>query len=402
MWKGPEPLQRNVNPIGRGNKGVVNVLLLGPERDDHFRFLLSNEVPKWKRSLARSGNETITTILKRKEKIMSLLKFEYFEPKTVEEAFPLLSQYKGEANVIAGGTDLLVRMNQRVATPSHLITLKFIPNLSYIEHDQKKGLRIGALTKLHALETSAIIRENFSILARAAGRVASPQIRNTATIGGNICLDTRCWYYNQSHQWRKSFPPCYKVGGDRCHVVKRGDHCYSLFSADTVPALIGLGAKIKIMGSSGERLIALEEFYTGVGETVNILQPDEIVMEVQVPNPPSHTGGVYLKYSTRDAIDFPILGVAVVITVDSKNGSCKEARIVLGAVSSAPVRAVKAEDGLRGKEIKDDLLEKIGEAAAKEAGPIVHIGAPVGHKRRMVKVFVKRATRQALEMAKSA
>jgi len=333
---------------------------------------------------------------------MSLPDFEYFEPEAVEAVFPLLSKYKERAKVIAGGTDLLVRMNQSVITPSYLINLKHIRNLNTIEHDHTEGLRIGALTTLHAVETSLIIKEKFSVLAQAASRVASPQIRNTATIGGNICLDTRCWYYNQSQRWRQSISPCFKVGGDLCHVVKKGDHCYSLFSADTVPALIGLGAKIKIMGADGERVIALEAFYTGVGETVHVLQPDEIVTEVQVPNPPPHTGGVYLKYSTRDVIDFPILGVAAVMTVDRENGVCTEARIVLGAVSSAPSRAAKAEDRLRGKEIEDDLIAEIAEGAIKEAGPVVPIGTPVGHKRRMMRVFVRQAIQQAWECAKSA
>ena len=333
---------------------------------------------------------------------MSLPKFDYFEPGSIGEVFPLLSQYQGEVKVISGGTDLLVRMSQRGVTPSYLVNLKGIPDLDYITYDQTEGLRIGALTTLHAVETSSSIREHFPILAQASSRVASPQIRNTATISGNICLDTRCWYYNQSHHWRKSLSPCYKLGGDQCYVVKKGDRCYSLFSADTVPALIGLGAKVKIMGSGGERVIALEDFYTGVGETVNVLQPDEVVMEVQVPNPPPHTGGVYLKYSTRDVIDFPILGVASVVTVDPENGACTEVRIVLGAVASAPVRAMKAEDNLRGKEITEDLIGEIAEGAVKEAGPIVYITAPVGYKKKMVKVYVRRAVKQAFELAKSA
>jgi 4-hydroxybenzoyl-CoA reductase subunit beta len=332
---------------------------------------------------------------------MSLPKFDYFEPKTIEEVFPLLSEYKGKAKVIAGGTDLLVRMSQRVVSPSYLVNLKRVPNLNYISHDYPEGLRIGALTTLHTIETSGIIREQFSVLAQASGRAASPQIRSMATIGGNICLETRCWYLNRSHRWRQPLSSCYKMGGDRCHVVKRGEHCYSLFSGDTVPALIGLGAKMKIAGPGGERAIALEEFYTGVGETVNVLQPDEILTEVQVPNLPSHTGSIYLKYSTREVIDFPILGVAAVITLDSRNGTCEEAKIVLGAVSSRPLSAQKAADELRGKKVQDDLIEEIAEVASKEAGPIVHIGAQAGYKRKMVKVYVKQAVKQAFELAKS-
>lgn len=333
---------------------------------------------------------------------MGLPKFKYLEPETIEGAYPLLAEHKEWAKLVAGGTDLLVRMNQRVVTPSHLINLKRIPNLDYIDHVGNEGLRIGALTTLRTLEKSEVVREKFPIISQAVGRVASPQIRSTATIGGNVCLDTRCWYYNQSHHWRRSLAPCYKLGGDCCYVVKGGDHCFSLFSADTVPALIGLGAKLRLASSGGERVIALEEFYTGVGERVNVLQPGEIVVEVQVPDLPSHTGGVYLKYSTRGVIDFPILGVAAVISIDPGSGACKEARIVLGALAPAPIRAVKAEAGLRGTEIKDSLIEDVAEVARKEAGPIVYIEAPVGYKRRMVRVLVKRAVSRALELAQTA
>ena len=333
---------------------------------------------------------------------MRLPKFEYLAPETVKEACSLLSQYKGEAKPIAGGTDLLIGMKHRVVTPSYLVSLEHIPNLDYINQDGKEGVRIGVLTTLHALETSPIIQEKFPILAQAANRVASPQIRNRGTIGGNICLDVRCWYYNQSRSWRRSRPPCYKTGGDRCYVVKGGNRCYALFSADTVPALIGLGAKIKVAGSGGERLIALDEFYTGVGETVVILQPDELLTEVQVPNQPPHTGGIYLKHSLREAVDFGIVGVAAMITLDAENRTCIGARIAFSGISSAPIRALKAEGELQGKEIENDLIGKAAEVAVKEATPIVPIGASVSYKRRMVEVFVKRAVKQAWEVAKSA
>ncbi len=327
---------------------------------------------------------------------MPLPKFDYFTPRTLEEACSLLSQHRGQARVIAGGTDLLVRMKQRVARPRYLVDIKSIPNLGYIEADDKRGLRIGAATTLHRLETSRLIRERFPTLAAAAGSVASTQIRHMGTIGGNISLETRCWYYNQSHRWRLSRPPCFKTGGERCYVVKGGDRCYSLFSADTVVPLVALGAKIRTASSGGERVLALEELYTGTGEPATRLQPDEIIAEVQIPSQPPHSGGAYLKHSLRGAIDFALVSAASVITVSPNNGACSEARIVLGAIASAPIRALKAEESLQGREISNDAIQQAAELATKEAGPIVYIAAPVDYKRRLLTVVVKQVIKKAL------
>jgi CO/xanthine dehydrogenase FAD-binding subunit len=184
--------------------------------------------------------------------------------------------------------------------------------------------------------------------------------------------------------------------------VKGGNRCYAIFSADVAPALMGQGAKIKVVSSEGEKLIALEEFYTGVGDTVVTLQPDELLTEVQVPNPLPHTGGVYLKHSVREAVDFGIVGIAATITLDPRDETCVSAKIVLGCISSAPIRALKAEGELQGKKIEDDLVGKAAAVATKEAGPIVPIEASVSYRRAMVEVFVKRAVKQASEIARSA
>ncbi len=332
---------------------------------------------------------------------MRLPNFEYFEPTSLEEAVSLLSRYKGKAKVLAGGTDLLVRMTQRTAGSSCLINIKRIPDLDYIAGSNGQGISIGAVTMLHALETSTVVRERFPILAQAAGKVASPQVRSMGTIAGNICLETRCWYYNQSSYWRQARPACFKAGGDRCHVVKGGDACHSLFLADTVPALIALGARIKITSLSGDRTIDLEQLYTGLGATPVSLGIDEIIVEVQLPNQPPHTGGVYLKHSQREAINFAIVSVAAVITLDSKKQTCSGARIALGGTSCAPVRAVKAEKVIRGKEIDDRLIEEAAETAVKNAGPIVPIETPVAYRREMFKVFTRRAIRDAVKAARS-
>jgi len=331
---------------------------------------------------------------------MRLPKFQYFEPTSVEEGCSLLS-HEQKAKVMAGGTDLLVAMKQRTLSPSSLINIKNIPEIDHINHDADEGLRIGALTRLRTLENSLIIKEKFSILMQAAGSVGSPQIRNIGTIGGNVCLNTRCFYYNQSSFWRKPLRTCYKMGGDFCHVAKGGDRCHALFSADTAPALIALGSKAKISGPARERDVTLESLYTGDGIDPIALKPDEILTEIQVPNPLLHTGGTYLKYSSRGAINFPMVGVAVVITVSPGDEVCHDAKIVLGSVASAPVRAVDAEKVLEGKHVDNNLVENSAKAASSVAHPVTHMGISGRFKRKMVEVFTRRAIKQAWQLAKT-
>ena len=331
---------------------------------------------------------------------MRLPGFDHFVPGTIREACDLLRDHKDKAKVTAGGTDLLVRMKQKLLTPAFLVNLKGIPEFEYISEDQGVGLRIGALTRLRIIEGSSLIKDKFSLLAQAAGRVATLQIRNVATVGGNLCLDSRCWYYNQSHFWRKSRPLCYKRGGDLCHVVKGGDRCYALCQADTAPVLMALGARVKVMSFEGERVIALKDFFTGEGRGVNVLQPHEILTEIQVPFLPSFSGGVYLKDSARDVIDFPILGVGVVLTLESGNGLCGEVKIVLGAVSSAPIEVGKAEKVLKGEKLTEGLIEEAARVASKEVRPFTQMGIPASYKRRMVEVFTKQALREAWRLAR--
>jgi len=286
---------------------------------------------------------------------MGLPKFEYLRPKTIQEACSLLSQYGDKARVMAGGTDLLVKMKDRAVTPQYLIGLSGIPNLDYIEADAE-GLRIGALATIKSIIDSSVIQERFRLLADAASKMATVQVRNMGTVGGNLC---------------NAAP-----------------------SADSAPPLICLGAKAKLVGLKGERVIALEEFFTGPGETV--LKAGEILTEVQVPNQPAHTGGAYQKIS-RVAVDLAVVGVAALVTLEGKNGLCSEARITLGAVAPTPIRAKRAEGVLKGKKIEDGLVEEAGRVASEEARPITDVRGSVYHRTEMVRVLTKRAIRQALE-----
>ncbi len=330
---------------------------------------------------------------------MRLPRFEYLEPKTIEEACSLLSQ--AETKLIAGGTELLVNMKQKTMTPKALVNIKRIPHLNYIEYKEDEGLSIGPVTTLYTIATSSIVRDRFNILAQAAASVGKPQIPNMATLGGNICLDSRCFYYNQSHLWKQSRPACHKDGGDLCHMVKESDHCYALFVADTVPALIALGAEVTIADADGEKQIPLEKFYTGKGEQVNLLQPGQVLTQIQLPTPPPHSGGVYLKYSLREAIDFAVVGIGVVITLKPGDGVCRDAKIVLGSVATSPIRAVEVEAAIRGRAIDDKLVGTVARLTLKEAHPITHLGIPAGYKRKIIETLTKRAVRQAWQQAKS-
>ena len=292
--------------------------------------------------------------------MLRLPKFEYFEPETIEEACSLLSQYKEKAKVIAGGTDLLVKMKQSMEKPRYLISLKRIGRLKYFDYDDRGGLRIGALVTLSELAASPIISQKFSILSQAVRTLASRQVRNRATLGGNLC--------NASP------------------------------AADTAPALIGLGSQVKTAGLTGERVVLLEDFFSGPGRTV--LQSDEILIDIHVPRPLPRTGGVYLKLSPREK-DLATVSVAAVITLDSEGKACKDAKVVLGAVAPTVIRSLKAEAVLKGKVIEEDVIQESAQMASQEARPISDVRASAEYRREMVSVLTKRAIKQALELAKS-
>ena len=287
-----------------------------------------------------------------------LPKLEYLEPKTIEEACSLLSQYKEKARVVAGGTDLLPMMKRREVVAQYLIGLKSIPDLDYIRYDESDGLRFGALTTIHAIETSAVIKEKFNALSEAVYSMASAQVRNLGTVVGNLCS--------------------------------------AVPSADTAPALIVLGAELRLVSHQGERTVSVEEFFTAPRETV--LGEGEVLMEVKVPNLPPHSGSAYLKHTLRRAMDLAIVGVAAVIT--SEDGACKDVRIALGAVAPTPIRARKTEEMLRDKMVTDDLIEQVAIQASEESHPISDIRSSAEYRREMVKVLTRRAVKQAWEQAR--
>lgn len=280
------------------------------------------------------------------------MRFNYLEPATIEEAVSLLGKYDGKAKVVAGGTDLVVQIREKLIAPEYVVDIGYISGLDRIDYDETQGLRIGALATIRAIEKSSKICQVYPAIAQSAGLLGSVAIRNVATIGGNLC---------------NAAP-----------------------SADTAPALIGLSAKGKIIGPDGEKIVSLEEFFTGPGCIV--CEPGELLVEIQVPVPSPGTRGVYLKHG-RSAIDLATVGVAVIMTMEP-GAVCRDVKIVLGAVAPTPMRARKAEEVLRGKKVDPALIEKSAQAAADEARPITDVRASAEYRKEMVKVYTRRAIAQ--------
>lgn len=290
--------------------------------------------------------------------------FSYFEPRESTVALALLAEHKGRAKILAGGTDLVPQMKRGLASPEVVIHLAKIPGLREMK-EGPEGLKIGAMVPLGVLERSPTIASRYPGLKEAIRHLAVPAIRNAGTIGGNICLDTKCIYRDQPQTWERALAPCFKRGGKRCYVVPGGKTCHASFAADTVPILIALQAKAKILSPKEEKTLPVEVLYSGEGIRPLALSPDEMVGEVLLPPPEKAVRSVYLRFSLRQAIDFPLASAAVCLT--KKDGICAEPRIVLGAVAPRPLRLAQTEAALQGKKITEQALQECSRQATEEA-----------------------------------
>ncbi|MBW1799917.1 MAG: xanthine dehydrogenase family protein subunit M [Deltaproteobacteria bacterium] len=280
--------------------------------------------------------------------------FEYLEPRTIEEAVALLSRHNGKAKVIAGGTDLMNQVRLKAIKPEYLVDIGRIPGLDDIRYDEKGRLSIGARTPIRAIERSPEILKNHPVIAQAAGALGSMAIRNVGTVGGNLC---------------NAAP-----------------------SADTAPALIGLGASVKIFGPEGKREVFLEDFFTGSGTT--ILRRGELLAEIRVPPMSRGMKGVYLKHSIKGTADLAVVGVAAIATPEGNQ--CKDMNIILGAVAPTPMRARKSEAAIKGREIDSSLIDAVARMAAEESRPIRDVRASAEYRKEMVKVFTGYALKSVL------
>jgi 4-hydroxybenzoyl-CoA reductase subunit beta len=326
---------------------------------------------------------------------LSLPQFKLLRPRSVEEAIGHLSQHAGNIRILAGGTDLIPSMRQKLFEPEYVLDLRGIAALRGIKQLSDGSVEIGSLTPLRAIERSVFLRRHYSVLTEAAATVASPVLRNMGTIGGNICLDTRCLWYNQSLTWRKGCGFCIKKDGDLCHVAPGGTKCWAVFSGDTPPALLCLNAEIEIASTSGVRRTPLRDFYTGLGEDYRRLQPNELVTRVLLPASSADYHGVYRKLRVRGSIDYPLAGVSVVIKRSSNGngvgGHVTDARIGITAVNPAPLLVKAASEIQAGKVIDESLAEAVSDLAAKTAKPLTTSALTPEYRREMIRVFTKRA-----------
>jgi 4-hydroxybenzoyl-CoA reductase subunit beta len=324
---------------------------------------------------------------------MHLPKFQYVAPRKAARA---ISVQKKSGKFLAGGTDLFVAMKERISCPELLIDLNGISELKGIGWDKKKRLCVGALTTLTQLKENSIVQKHFAILSQTVPLISTPVLQNMGTVGGNLCLDTRCYYYNQSAFLKKRWKPCFKIGGNTCHVVRGEDSCYAVYSGDMAPPLIALGARVKVIGDNSAREIALQRFFSGSGINPNVLKFNEILSEILIPPPPEHSGFSYQKLRLRDTTDFPLLGVSVFLNLEERNGRCKDIRLVLGAVGPSPLVVKEAVQLVCGKEITPKLIDEVSQIAWRVTHPVANIASSPKYRRDMVRVFTKNAIEEAL------
>ncbi len=323
--------------------------------------------------------------------MMRLPPFRYLAPVSVADAVKLMADHGPEAMLVAGGTDLYPNMKRRQFEPTVLVGLRGVRDLTGIRQPGGGSLAIGAGTTLSAVSRHAQVRARYAALATAAGAVSTPQLRNMGTIGGNVCVDTRCNYYNQSYQWRKAVNFCMKKDGEICLVAPGSPRCWAVSSSDTAPVLWSLGARVRLAGPAGGRTIPISTLYQDDGIQYLTKQPGEIVTEIVLP-PADGLRSVYLKLRRRGSFDFPVLGVAVALHMDG--ATVRQARIVLGAVASLPREAVEAARLLVGQRLDSELIDHVAGVAAGPAKPLDNTDLGHPYRKKMTRVFVARALRR--------
>ena len=331
--------------------------------------------------------------------MQSLPNFEYLEPSSTQEVAELLKDSNTQSMVISGGTDMLPSMRQGIFSPVVVISLQAIPHLKNVEWDESEGLRIGPSVTLRSLESNADVLQHFPMIAKAAHAVGSPQLREMATVGGNICLDTRCYYYNQSENWQACDQECLKLGGETCKASPSGraTKCFAVFSADLAPVLVAIDARVTLLSARGERSVDLREFYTGDGAEPHVKAADEILTSVLVPKQMTDVFGSYQKYRIRNSIDYPIAGVALTLRFEGPEKKVEDVYLVISGVASKPLMVKRIPPLLSGKVLDDELIEEAAVLAKKAALPLANTSGERAHRKQMIYEFTKKAFAQAVK-----
>ena len=325
---------------------------------------------------------------------MRLPDFEYREPVALEEALAILQENQEGTRVLAGGTDLIPLMKYGLVVPSLILSLKNLDDLKGINLRDKEVF-IGAMTSLAELGSSALIRDHFPALRQAVESVAAPPIWNVATLGGNLCQNSRCLYYNQSKTWRLERPSCLKAGGNVCHAVPKGKKCFSVYSGDLAPALIALRSKVCLKKKNQSRVTPLQEVFSGNGLAPLTLARDELLTGLILPLPGKRDGSSYVKMRLRSAVDYPLLSAAASVTL-GEGRKIEKAELILGAVGPTPI-VVQTDHFFAGS-----AVDRVDPPALRELlGPgtplVDNLALPGSYRRRMLPVVAHKAIQQALE-----
>jgi len=324
-----------------------------------------------------------------------MVDFDYLQPKTLEEASSLLIKAKGKAIPYSGGTDALSLLKEDIISPEEVVNLKNIPNLTAIEYENGKGLKIGGLVTITDIAENPLIAEKYAVLSEAANVIASPQLRNVGTLGGNLNQRPRCWYFRKDFDCiRKGGSICYAVDGEnKYHCIVGGGPCYIVHPSDMAVALLALDASVKIFSGKKSRTVPISEFFVLPDVNYlkeNILEPGEIVTEVIVPELPNNTKSGYYKFMERDVWDFAVVSVAAVLT---KNGnSLKSGKIAYGGVAPAPWLDTNINSRIKGLSLDDDSIEKAVAQVLKDAVPLEQNEYKIPLARNLTRKMIKKLT----------
>ena len=321
--------------------------------------------------------------------MLRLPPFTFHRPDRLTDAVGLLAAHPGNALPVAGGTDLIPNMKHRLFEPGHLVSLTGIEELHRVEVSETE-IALGATVTLAQVARHPELARLLPSLTEAAGLVAGPQIRNRGTIGGNLCLDTRCTYYNQTAFWRQALGYCLKKDGDVCHVTRVGKKCVAAHSADTPPVLISLGAEVDLQGPGGERTLPVGDFFVPDGIANTRREPGELVLRIRIPRPGPRTRMAYVKLRQRKSIDFPLLSVAVAGELGA-DGEVESLRGVVTALGSRPRELMGWDEIVRGERLTAEVVDALAERAFRQCHPLENIIVDPDWRRAMVPVFVRRA-----------
>jgi 4-hydroxybenzoyl-CoA reductase subunit beta len=324
--------------------------------------------------------------------MLRLPKFRYLQPRSVTEAIRMMADSGPDAMFVAGGTDLYPNMKRRQQTPKVVIGLAQIKDLCTMKGQPKEGTVLGAALTLADVTADSRIQRAYPAVAKAAEFISTPLLRNMGSIGGNLLLDTRCNYYDQNYEWRKAIHFCMKKDGEICWVAPSSPRCWAVQSSDCAPVMVAIGAKVKLVSGSGERVIPAAELYNDDGIRHLNKRPDELLTEIHLP-PVNGWRATYWKLRRRGSFDFPVLGVATSLKL-SEDGTVEDSKIILGGVGSHPVEAVAAQKVIIGNKLTEDVIREAAQAAYQPAKPLDNTDFAMTWRKEMARFYVSGTLRE--------